>query len=172
MSSKFDAQPPVAVPALRPSKDDDFDVNNLELGQDISQDILEKGGTSSVSTSIFNLCKSIIGAGVLSLPHGLAVYASDPKALLPAVLLCALFAFASAYSFISIGTLCKETRSNSFREIWMKSMDPKSGWIISISISLMCLLSCLAYTIVIADSLLSLLQVWYSIYFSFPKQDN
>lgn len=120
---------------------------------------LEKGGTSSVLTSTFNLCKSIIGAGVLSLPHGLAVYASDPKALLPAVVLCAVFAFASAYSFISIGTLCKETGSSSFREVWSRNMDPKSAWVISASICLMCLLSSLTYIIVIADSFLSIAQV-------------
>ena len=40
-------------------------------------------GTADVSASIFNLAKVILGAGVLSLPSGIAAFSDSSKALLP-----------------------------------------------------------------------------------------
>ena len=37
-----------------------------------------------MSTSTFNLAKNIIGAGVLSLPNGVAYFSDAPSALVPA----------------------------------------------------------------------------------------
>lgn len=119
----------------------------------------ESGGDSAMPTSVFNLAKSIIGAGVLSLPNGVAIFANDPKALIPASVICALFGLAAAYTFSSIGKVCKETNSKSFMEAWNKLVDPKSGWVISSSITAMCFLASLAYSIIIGDSFTSLAQV-------------
>lgn len=93
------------------------------------------------------------------MPSGVAVFANDPKALVPSAVICAIFGFAAAYSFSSIGKVCEETNSKSFQEVWNKSVDPKTGWIISSSITSMCFLASLTYSIVIGDSFTSLAQV-------------
>ena len=43
-----------------------------------------------MSTEIFNLVKSIVGAGVLSLPAGIAAFGDAPSAVIPASLLIAV----------------------------------------------------------------------------------
>ena len=48
------------------------------------QQSLPAAGTSTVSSSIFNLAKTILGAGVLSLPSGIAAFTDKPDGLLPA----------------------------------------------------------------------------------------
>lgn len=132
------------------------------------QDELRRNNTnlSSFFTSICNLVKSIVGAGVLSLPHGVSVYANDPAVLFPSIFMCVAFCAAATYSFISIGSLCKDTNSKSFRDIWSRVIDAKSGWVISLSITLMCFFSCLTYSIIIGDAFTSLLQVQF-----FPVQN-
>lgn len=85
-------------------------------------------GDATIPTSVFNLAKSIIGAGVLSLPNGVAVFADgSTSALIPSSIICTIFGLAAAYSFSSIGRVCKEYDSKSFQDVWAKSVDPKSG---------------------------------------------
>ena len=45
------------------------------------------GGTATMSNEIFNLVKSIVGAGVLSLPAGIAAFGDAPSAAIPATIL-------------------------------------------------------------------------------------
>ena len=118
-----------------------------------------QGGDATIPTSIFNLAKSIIGAGVLSLPSGVAFFSSDPKALIPSSIICAVFGLAAAYSFSSIGRVCRDTKSKSFQEAWANTVNPKSAWMISASITALCLLASLAYSIIIGDSFTALAQV-------------
>jgi amino acid permease len=117
------------------------------------------GGSASLSASTFNLAKSIIGAGVLSLPSGVAFFADEPSALMPASVICAVFGLVAAYSFSSIGKVCRDTKSKSFQEVWEKTVSPKTAWTISGSITAMCFLASLAYSIFIGDSFTSLAQV-------------
>lgn len=68
---------------------------------------IHDGGEASMSVSTFNLAKSIIGAGVLSLPSGVAFFADEPSALVPSVAICAVFGLMAAYTFSSIGNICR-----------------------------------------------------------------
>jgi len=68
----------------------------------------KKGGEATISTSTFNLAKSIVGAGVLSLPSGIAFFADEPAAIIPASLMCAIMGIVSAYSFNLIGKACEQ----------------------------------------------------------------
>lgn len=65
------------------------------------------GGTASISNEIFNLVKGIVGAGVLSLPAGIAAFGDAPSAVLPALALIAVIGTLSAYGFSIIGRVCK-----------------------------------------------------------------
>jgi hypothetical protein len=117
-----------------------------------------KGGQATMANSIFNLAKSIVGCGVLSLPSGIAFFSDAPSAVLPASVLCAAMGVMSAYTFSIIGRACEQHNVNSFQDCWAKSVDEKSAWLISASITTMCFLASLAYSIIIADSFTSLAQ--------------
>ena len=75
-------------------------------------------GDSDVLPSIFNLAKTILGAGVLSLPSGVAAFSSNPSALYVSSSLLLIMGIMSAYSFSSIGKACKIHNTNKFSEAW------------------------------------------------------
>lgn len=75
------------------------------------------GGTSSIATSTFNLAKSIIGAGVLAIPGGVAFFSDQPAALIPACSMATIFGLVAAYSFCSLGKICKDYDAKTFQEV-------------------------------------------------------
>ena len=115
-----------------------------------------KGGDSTVASSTFNLAKSIVGCGVLSLPSGIAFFSDAPGAILPASLICAAMGIMGGYTFSVIGRACEQHGVSTYQDAWAKSVDEKSAWVISASITTMCFFACLAYSIIIADSFTSL----------------
>ena len=111
-----------------------------------------------MASSVFNLAKAIVGCGVLSLPSGIAFFSDAPTAVLPASIVCAAMGIISAYSFSVLGSACEQHGVSTFQDCWAKSVDEKSAWLISASITTMCFLASLAYSIIIADSFTSLAQ--------------
>lgn len=134
---------------------------SLPFGTTISEGLSEKpkGGEATIATSTFNLAKSVIGAGVLSLPSGVAFLADEPSALIPAAICCTLFGIVAAYSFSTIGKVCKENDAKSFQEAWEKCVSPNSAWLISVSITALTFLASLAYSVILGDSFSALFQV-------------
>jgi amino acid permease len=114
------------------------------------------GGGASVPTIVFSLVKSIVGAGVLGLPAGVAAVGSTPLALVPAVALTAGIGFLSAYCFGLIGRVCSYTSAHSYREAWERSVGPSTGWIPALACSMVTLCSVLAYSMILADTVPSL----------------
>lgn len=108
------------------------------------------GGTMAALT--FNLVKSIVGAGVLSLPAGIAAFGNAPSAIIPAVALITAFGGLSAYSFSLIGRLCAWTNSNSYTQAWENSVGKASSNIPSISCTFMTVCATLAYSMILADT--------------------
>eukprot|EP00566_Odontella_aurita_P025429 CAMPEP_0113538990 /NCGR_PEP_ID=MMETSP0015_2-20120614/7673_1 /TAXON_ID=2838 /ORGANISM="Odontella" /LENGTH=124 /DNA_ID=CAMNT_0000438627 /DNA_START=230 /DNA_END=601 /DNA_ORIENTATION=- /assembly_acc=CAM_ASM_000160 len=76
------------------------------------------GGTATIPSEIFNLVKSIVGVGVLSLPAGIAAFGNSPTAVIPAAALVALIGGLSAYTFSMIARVCKNTGATSYRDAW------------------------------------------------------
>jgi sodium-coupled neutral amino acid transporter 11 len=93
------------------------------------------GGTATISSSVFNLAKSIVGAGVLSLPSGVAFFSDSPAALVPAGALTLVMGALAAYSFSLIGRACEQHKTKSFQDTWAKSVDEKTAWLISAGIT-------------------------------------
>ena len=87
------------------------------------------GGTATIPNEIFNLVKSIVGAGVLSLPAGIAAFGNAPSAVLPAVLLICIIGGFSAYGFSLIGRVCSYTGGVSYRGAWSGSVGDETSWI-------------------------------------------
>jgi hypothetical protein len=86
-----------------------------------------KDGSSDLLTSVFNLAKTILGSGILSLPAAVAAFSDESNALWLATALLAAMGATSAYSFSSIGNACQQHQVGSFKDAWAASVNPKSG---------------------------------------------
>ena len=94
-------------------------------------------GTATVPEEIFNLIKSIIGAGVLSLPAGIAVLASSSAnsgnrnhrtiLLSSSFLLIAVMGTISAYTFSLIARVCQMTNTTTYADCWTATMKDRKG---------------------------------------------
>lgn len=118
-------------------------------------------GSSSVTSSIFNLGKTILGAGVLSLPFGVAVFADSKQGLYPASALLVLMGLMSAYSFYSIGKACDTHHVRTFADAWAKSVDPKTSGALTFVILFKTFFACLAYSIIAGDSFSQIFQTFH-----------
>ena len=108
--------------------------------------------TSTVAASSANLVKSIVGAGVLSLPSGIAAFADVGAALAPAMgLLVGLGAF-SAYSFYSLGRLCADNDATSYGEAYAKAVGERTAFLVPLACTVTPILACLSYSIIIGDA--------------------
>lgn len=113
---------------------------------------------ASIPSMIFSLVKSIVGAGVLGLPAGVATFGSTNLALLPAVVLIATIGSLSAYCFSLIGRVCAYTSSHSYRQAWERSVGPSTGWIPALACVMVTSCSVLAYSMILSDTLPSLVR--------------
>lgn len=113
-------------------------------------------GTADISTSIFNLAKVILGAGVLSLPSGIAAFSDSSDALLPATILLGFMGVVSAYSFSIIGKACKIHGVSSFTTAWAASVGEGSAPFIATMITVKTFFACLAFSIILGDSFSSI----------------
>ena len=98
----------------------------------------------------------VVGAGVLSLPAGIASFSDAPTGLIPAVGLIAAIGMVSGYGFSMIGRVCAYTGANSYREAWAKSVGKKSDWIPAASCTFKTCCATLAYSMILADTFKSL----------------
>lgn len=116
------------------------------------------GGTASIPNEIFNLVKSIVGAGVLSLPAGIAAYGNAPSAIYPAILFISLIGMASAYGFSLIGRVCAMTGGRTYRDAWSKSVGEDSSWIPAVTCTFKTCFAVLSYSMILADTIQSLVR--------------
>jgi hypothetical protein len=117
----------------------------------------DKGtGTATVPQEIFNLVKGIVGAGVLTLPAGIASFGNAPSAAIPAVALICFIGTLSAYGFALIGRVCSLTGTTSFRDAWSASVSKETSWIPAWSVTLKTLCAVLAYSMILGDTFSSL----------------
>ena len=121
----------------------------------------EAGGAvaskSSVTSSTLNLAKNIVGAGVLSLPAGIAACSASKKAAVPACGLIAGLGLVSAYCFALVGRACAATGTTTYRGAWESAVDKDSGALITGITTFKTLVGCIAYCIIIGDTAGSLL---------------
>mmetsp|Transcript_36870 Transcript_36870/g.66312 ORF Transcript_36870/g.66312 Transcript_36870/m.66312 type:complete len:491 (+) Transcript_36870:117-1589(+) len=117
-------------------------------------------GTATIPDEVFNLVKSIVGAGVLSLPAGIAAFGNAPSALIPATILTTAIGAISAYTFMLIARVCKMTGATSYADCWDKTRGTKTSWIIALSSALDCFMGNLSYSMILADSIRDLLSTF------------
>eukprot|EP00578_Thalassiosira_sp_NH16_P016306 CAMPEP_0181127048 /NCGR_PEP_ID=MMETSP1071-20121207/27981_1 /TAXON_ID=35127 /ORGANISM="Thalassiosira sp., Strain NH16" /LENGTH=518 /DNA_ID=CAMNT_0023212743 /DNA_START=172 /DNA_END=1731 /DNA_ORIENTATION=- len=114
-------------------------------------------GTASIPNEVFNLVKSIVGAGVLSLPAGMAAFGNAPSAIIPAIVLISTIGAFSAYGFSLIGRVCSYTGGNSYRDAWSKSVGDSSSWIPAVTCTFKTCMAVLSYSMILADTIRALL---------------
>jgi len=110
------------------------------------------GGTATIPNEVFNLVKNIVGAGVLSLPAGIAAFGNAPSAAIPAVVLISVIGAMSGYCFSLIGRVCSYTGAKSYREAWDKTVGEKTSWIPATACTFMTMAAVLAYSMILADT--------------------
>lgn len=101
------------------------------------------------------LSKNIIGAGMLSLPAGMA--AGKGTGTLPAVVLTAFACGLSSYAFNLVGRAVEATGATDFRDLWSRSIGDSSAWVVDFMILGVCAGSLLVYSCFLGDILASLL---------------
>ena len=109
---------------------------------------------------IFNLVKSIVGAGVLGLPAGVAAFGSTNLALVPSIALITIIGVLSGYCFSLIGRICAYTSSVSYRQAWERSVSAKSSFIPALACFMVTSCSVLAYSMILSDTIPSLLSAF------------
>jgi hypothetical protein len=114
-------------------------------------------GDATVTQLIFNLVKGIVGAGVLSLPAGIAAWANAPSAVLPAIALIAGIGGLSGYGFALIGRVCAYTNAKSYRDAWSKTVGKSTSWLPAVAVTFMTFCAILAYSMILGDTFVSLL---------------
>ena len=114
------------------------------------------GGTATIPNEVFNLVKSIVGAGVLSLPYGVAVFGNHPSALVPGVALIAIMGAISAYTFGIIGRVCQNTKTESYSDAWDATVGKSTAALIAFSCLFDCFAGNLSYSMILADTVSNL----------------
>ncbi|EEC43594.1 predicted protein [Phaeodactylum tricornutum CCAP 1055/1] len=113
-------------------------------------------GTASSTQLIFTLVKAIVGAGVLTLPAGIASFGNAPSAAIPALGLITVIGILSGYGFALIGRVCHLTGTSSYREAWKASVGEPSSWIPAWSVTLKTIFAVLAYSMILGETFQSL----------------
>ena len=171
LSQSFTTTRSVAPPVLLPRATKSWTTRNQQLPcKDTTKLVLyseaappvkfdlpeEGGGTSTTTASIFNLVKGIVGAGVLSLPAGVAAFGNAPSAAIPAVALIALIGATSGYCFSLIGRVCAYTGAMSYRDAWNRSVGESTALLPAVSVTLKTIAAVVAYSMILADTFTSI----------------
>ncbi|CAM9538516.1 unnamed protein product [Discosporangium mesarthrocarpum] len=110
---------------------------------------------STIANSVFNLVNNVAGAGLLTLPGGMAA----GTGYMSSVLVCIFLGAASAYTFSLVGLSCNMSGQRSFQGLWAKTLGKRSAWALELGIAVLCFLSAIIYSGIIGDVFTPLLRV-------------
>ena len=113
---------------------------------------------ASFTTTTFNICKAALGAGVLSLPSGVARMGDVPAALWPASALVIGLGVISAYTFSLTARVCDANDAETLGSAWEKAIGKDSAWVVPSALAALCLGVCAAYGIILGDTFSALAQ--------------
>ena len=138
---------------------------------EINEAAVDDSNSCSMPMASFNLIKGAVGSGVLSLPAGVAAIGDVKAAIVPASSMLFTLGAISAYTFHLLGRLtvvannesvddASASKVTSIGQLWEKEIGSSSSWLISAAIFLTCFGTCLAYSIILGDTLTSLAQTF------------
>jgi len=114
------------------------------------------GGTATVSSSIINLSKNIVGSGVLALAAGVAAFSASPVAIVPAMALLLFLGAVSGYSFNLIARVGDEIGTDTYKDTWAKIFGDSLSIIPALTIAFKTYVGGLSYSIILGDSFASI----------------
>lgn len=136
-----------------------------EIGQPPSSSL--HIGTATIPEEVFNLVKSIIGAGAFSLPAGVALMGSNGSGMKSTLgisfVLVAVMGSISAYTFSMIARVCKMTNSKTYSDCWQATRGRSLAWIVALSSTLDCFAGNLTFSMVLADTFRQLLSALFKL---------
>jgi len=101
---------------------------------------------STVSATVINLLKNMVGAGLLNV-----CIAFQYASVIGGTLVMFYSAFVCTAGFLIIGYCCSKTGAKTFRELWLKSMGAGTDKIVDAILFFHCLFSCVGYITMIGD---------------------
>jgi hypothetical protein len=110
-------------------------------------------GTSSISTSIFNLANNVAGVGILTLAGGKA----SGTGWVPSIITCAILAFVSAHTFNLIAKSCELTGERNFKGLWTKAFGKNTAPIVDCVVFVLYSFGSIIYISFVGDILSALL---------------
>jgi len=113
---------------------------------------VEADDTERRRVLVLNLCKNLIGAGILSLPGGVAAVSAARQAVLPAALLTILVGTSSGYTFSLVGRGLSLTKRGSLRGAWETAIGKDTAWVVSGATTIKTGFACLVYAMVLGDA--------------------
>ena len=113
-------------------------------------------GSASVSSSIINLSKNIVGSGVLALAAGIAAFSSAKIAIVPALVLMTALGLLSGYTFSLIARVGDEVGGSTYRDTWAKVFGEKFAIIPAMTITFKTFVGGLSYAIILGDAFASI----------------
>jgi amino acid permease len=119
----------------------------------------QQSTTSNGSTleMIVSLVKAIVGGGVLAIPAAVTTLGDSPQQVLPiAVALIVTMGTINAYYFSIMGKVCAWTGATTFSQAWERTMGVETSSLFASIICVKTALSCLAYSMIIAESFQSM----------------
>lgn len=137
-------------------------VSGVTIGRPLPNTETEKSDlfskpSSSMITSSANLLKNCLGAGVFSITSRLINISSDRVTIIKAVVIIFLMAIWATYNFWIVGETCQMTDSKTYGESWGKAVSENSAWVIQSVVTMAPIVSCLANTIALTDTLKAIL---------------
>ena len=120
--------------------------------------IRDLGGNATLPSEMVNIAKNLIGAGVLSLSGGIAMYADSKSAVLSASFWIVLLGTIFGYFCLLIAKVCKITHSATYRECWENTMGLNGAFFVSFAYAIKPAMGNLAYSAILSQTLQSLLE--------------
>jgi amino acid permease len=155
-----------AVYQLRPYQNDcnpgcamplpDAIFESVKYERDVEPWVQELGGTATIFSEIMNISKNLLGAGVLSMSGGIAMFSNSPWAVLDGSFWIIVQAAIFGYFCILIAKVCKITESKTIRECWERTMGDRFAVAIVLVIGLNPLQGTLAYSAILSQTFRSL----------------
>ena len=107
--------------------------------------VAPKEGTTIAGT-VANIFNNVAGAGILTLTYGMR-----GVGWVPAMATCLAIGAISGWTFYLVGAACQAVGANSFKELWGRTLGEGTSWVVDSAIVLMCFLSTIIYSTIIAD---------------------
>lgn len=115
-----------------------------------------QSGTATIFSSVINLYKMIVGAGVLALAAGVAAFSAAPVAVLPGLAVVFFLGSVSAYAFTLVARASNEVGAETYRDIWAKLIGERTAIIPALAVAFKTSIGGLSFSIILGDAFASI----------------